>query len=208
MSDRDIKTWNERLSEQVAKGWDNYQRKRIDLGSARALELWAIAGEFIYVENVSSTSAKLTCKVNRNNNDDLDLESGTIIKTVFKEVYLSNTAQAGEWVDVIFGINFEYYKEHEQAQLRSFVTGCITITHANPDTNQAGASNVCNRALIKAHNANTGLVWVDFGQAAVDGACIDLPADHSISVPIQNTDQINCLFKVGGEKVSVAYEVE
>ena len=82
---------------------------------------------------------------------------------------------------------------------------CITITHASADTNQAGASNTCKRAIIKAHPANTGLAWVDFATAAVDLACYPLNANESLSVPVNNTDQINCLFKVGGEKVTVTF---
>ena len=82
---------------------------------------------------------------------------------------------------------------------------CITITHASADTNVAGASHTCKRAIIKAHPANTGLAWVDFGTAAVDLACYPLNKDESVSVPVNNTDQINCLFKVGGEKVTVTY---
>jgi len=82
---------------------------------------------------------------------------------------------------------------------------CITITHANPDTNQAGASIVAKRACIKAHPANTGIVWVEFGAAAVDLECYPLNANESFSGPIANTDEINCLFKVGGEKVTVSF---
>lgn len=85
------------------------------------------------------------------------------------------------------------------------VQNCITITHASADTNQAGATHTAKRALIKAHPANTGITWVDFGQAAVDGACYPLNKDESVSVPVDDTDEINCLFKVGGEKVTVAY---
>jgi len=81
----------------------------------------------------------------------------------------------------------------------------ITITHASADTNQAGASHACKRALIKAHPANTGIAWVEFGTAAVDLACYPLSKNESVSVPVNNTDQINCLFKVGGEKVTVTY---
>ena len=87
------------------------------------------------------------------------------------------------------------------------VAETITITHANADTNQAGASNSCKRATIKAHPANTGIAWVQFGAAAVDVSAWPLNANESVSVPIDDTDEINVLFKVGGEKVEVAYSV-
>lgn len=82
---------------------------------------------------------------------------------------------------------------------------CILITHASADTNQAGADHACIRAMVKAFTTNTGLVWVDFGTAAVDVACIPLDAGQSVSVPVTNTNKINCLFKVGGENVAVVY---
>jgi len=81
----------------------------------------------------------------------------------------------------------------------------IVITHANPDTNVAGAAHACKRALIKAQPANTGIVWVNFGAAAVDLVGYPLNANESVSVPVTDTDEINCLFKVGGEKVTVVY---
>ena len=81
----------------------------------------------------------------------------------------------------------------------------ITITHANADTNVAGAANACKRVLVKAFTTNTGLTWVDFGTAAVDGACMPLAAGETVNVPTSNTDQVNCLFKVGGEHVAVIY---
>ncbi|GAH36145.1 unnamed protein product, partial [marine sediment metagenome] len=57
MSDRDIQNWEERLRNQVFRNWENYWRKRIDLSTARSLEFWGFAGEFIYIEEVSSESA-------------------------------------------------------------------------------------------------------------------------------------------------------
>lgn len=81
----------------------------------------------------------------------------------------------------------------------------IMITHASADTNVAGATHACKRALIKALTTNTGLVWVNIGAAAVDGTSYPLDAGEVVAVPTTNTDQINCLFKVGGEKVAVLY---
>ena len=53
MSDRDIKNWDARLAEQVQKKYENYIRRRINLDMARDRGLYAIAGEFIYVEKVN-----------------------------------------------------------------------------------------------------------------------------------------------------------
>jgi len=82
---------------------------------------------------------------------------------------------------------------------------CVIVTHANADTNVVGAAHECKRVLIKAFTANTGLVWVDFSNAAVIGACYPLDAGETVSVPISNTNLVNCNFVVGGEKVTVVY---
>lgn len=205
-SDKDIKAWDDRLKEQYRRGWDNYIRRRVHLDTARVLEKWSTAGEFIYVEEASSPSAAAAIRLGRNTNDPIDLDVGTVIKTVFCECYITNTAQAGEWIDLIIGINFEYYKQ-TNADAALAVQQVLNLTHANPDTNVAAAANVCARALIKADVQNAGIAWIDFGAAAVQDSCIPLDPGEWIRVAIANTDQINANFEIGGEVVFIAYEV-
>ena len=82
---------------------------------------------------------------------------------------------------------------------------CIIITNAAADANTVGANHACKRVLIRAHTINTGLVWVDFNNAAVALACYPLAAGDSVGVPLTNTNLVNCLFKVANEKVTVVY---
>lgn len=206
MSDKDIKAWEERLKRQMLRGWDNYVRRRIDLSNARSLEYWGITGEFLYIEEVSSESAKAGIRINRNTNDELDLELNTIIKTIFTNFYITNEAQTGEWIDIIIGINFEYYKK-ARGVLADEVQQVLNLTHVNADTDVAAAAHPCNRALIKADINNTQTAWIDFGVAAVQNNCIPLDAGEWIQVAISNTDRIHANFEVGGEIVYIAYEV-
>ncbi len=205
MSDRDIQAWGERLKQQSLRGWNKYVRYRISLTSARAAEYWGIAGEFLYVEQASSGSAKANISINRNTNDQIDLELGTVIKTIFTELYISNEAQTDEWIDIIIGINFEYYKKFQG--VGDEVRQVLNLTHANPNTDVAAAANPCNRALIKADVNNTQTAWIDFGVAAVQNNCMPLDAGEWIRVNISNTDQIHANFEVGGEIIYIAYEV-
>lgn len=208
MSDRDIKNWEVRLRSQVLRNWHNYDRHRIDLADSRAAELWGYAGEFLYVEKASSESALATIRLNRNRNDAIDLQVGTTIKTVFKEFYITNTAQAGEWIDIIIGINFEYYKQFAAGGvLGSEAQQVLNLTHANPDTNVVAAAHVCDRALIKADVSNTQTAWIDFGVAAVQNNCLPLDPGEWHRVSLSNTDRINANFEVGGETVYIVYEV-
>lgn len=111
-SDKDIKQWDERLKDQASRDWENYVHRRIDLTEARVDQPVLIAGEFIYVEAASDEDVAVAkIKLNRNTNDPLDLELGVEIKTVFTEVFITNDALADEWIDIIFGINFEYKKK-------------------------------------------------------------------------------------------------
>ena len=113
-SDKDIVTWDKRLGDQARRGWDNYVHKRIDLTIARVNSPLLIAGEFLYVESASDDEVAIAkIRLNRNTNDALDLEVGVEIQTVFTEIFLSNDALDGEWLDLIVGINFQYKKKVE-----------------------------------------------------------------------------------------------
>lgn len=208
MSDQEIKNWEERLKNQVFREWHNYDRHRIDLTTAQIVESWNYAGEFLCVEKVSSESALATIRLNRNTNDAIDLQVGTVIKTIFKEFYITNAAQPGEWIDIIIGINFEYYKRFTAGRiLSSEAQQVLNLTHANPNANVAAAAHICNRALIKADVNNTQTAWIDFGVAAVQNNCLPLDPGEWIRVSISNTDRINANFEVGGEIAYIVYEV-
>ena len=81
----------------------------------------------------------------------------------------------------------------------------IIITNANADADTQGAAHACKAVLVRAHTINTGLVWVDFGAAAVALACYPLAVGDAIAVPLTNTNLVHCLFKVANEKVTVIY---
>jgi len=204
MSDKDISSWENRLRAQVLRNWDNYVRRRIHLDGARTSEVWGIAGEFVYIEEVSSASARMRVAISRNTNDQLDLVAGVVIKTVFKELWLWNDAQAGEWIDIIIGINFEYYKRPQSGggggAIAAEAQPAFVMTNAAAAANTVGPANVCNRVLLRAHPDNTGRIWLDFGAAvlAVD-TCYCLDAGETICVPLSNTNRINAWFTVADE---------
>lgn len=205
-SDRDIAEWDKRLGDQALRGWDNHKRNRIYLDTAKSIKQWIVVGEFLYVEKVSSKSALATLRLNREKNDPIDLELGTVIKTIFCRLFITNTAQAGEWIDVITGINFEYYKQNNQIA-GAEAQQVLNLTHVDPDTDVAAAAHVCNEALIKADVKNTQTAWIDFGTAAVQDDCLPLDPGEWIREKVSNTDRIHANFEVGGELVFIVYEV-
>lgn len=180
MSDKDIKKWDARLKDQNDRGWENYLHRRILLDVAADLQDWAIAGEFIYIEKVSSAAAVASIRLNRNTNDPIDLELGTTIKTIFTEVFITHAALAGEWIDIIWGINFEYYK-----QLASPVTvvdggGSLSVDDGGGSLTVDGIVAVSAVAGVVQVADNGGSLSVDgtFWQATqpVSAAALPLPA--------------------------------
>ena len=143
MSDRDIKNWDQRLKDQVNRGWENYLKHRIDLSIARNDEILMLAGEFFYVEGSSSAGALAAIKLNRDKNDPLTLKKGVAIESIFTRTFITNTAQAGEWLDIIVGINFKYSMRkgkglgNEEIQVTWAAANSLSIAAANNATSDA-----------------------------------------------------------------------
>lgn len=194
-----IDTWDDRLKLQADRKWENYKTLRISLDTARTNHRYDLAGDFLYVEAYSSPSAAATAKFNKNTNDPLDLKHNTRIETVFTTLYITNEAQAGEWIELIVGIDFRKYDP--EITSRPEPQAVIELTHASADTNVTPAAQIAGFVIIKAHSRNTDIAWIDFGQAAVQDSCLPLEPGDEIAIPISNLDQINANFEVGGEKV-------
>jgi len=209
MDDREIIQWDKRLTDQARRGWDNYKHLHIDLGTARLNQSYRIAGEFLYVEQSSSALALSKIRLNRKSNDALDLEKYVKIETVFIEIFITNDALQGEWLDLVFGINFKYYREMELIAAASDAEAqpCILLTNVNPGVNTIAAAHACNRVLIRAHTGNAGTIWIDFNNAAVVNACYELTKGDAISVPLSNTNLINGILTAGGDIATIVYEV-
>jgi len=126
MGDRDIEQWDIRLAEQVRRGWDNYRHLYIDLGVARLDQSYRIAGEYLYVEDSSGDLAEAKVKINRKSNELLILKSGVKIETVFIEIFVTNDALQGEWLNLVFGINFKY---EIIGQISGEIGGGITLAN-------------------------------------------------------------------------------
>lgn len=114
-SDRDISQWDARLKEQLKRSFHNYHKRRVDLSVARENEKLDWTGETIIVEKASSADAIATVRLMFLDADELTLSENVEIESIFNKVFISNAAQAGEWLDVITGINFNYKKKIAEA---------------------------------------------------------------------------------------------
>jgi hypothetical protein len=199
-----MKTWEQRLEEQVRRGYDNYKVIMLDLSVLRDNEPVTFAGDLFYVKAVSSDNATALVRINKTKNDTLELKLHTKIDTVFTKLFLTNTAQAGEWIELIVGCDFGIKNILDR---RPEAQATLIVTHVNANTNVAAAAHVCRAVLLKSSTKNTATTWVDIGTAAVQGSCIPLEPGDSLSIDLTNTDKINANFEVGGEKLFVVYEV-
>ncbi len=201
-----MENWEQRIHDQVKRGWTNYHKYTFNRSGARSDVHFGFTGDFLYVEAASSASALASVKFNRDTNDSLDIQAGTSMKTVFTGFYFSNDAQSGEWITVIVGINFEKIDQFPDQSREA--QPAIVITNALADTNTPGPANPCNEVLLRASPDNTGRVWVNFGTPVVGvNTCYPLDAGEIVAVALSNTDQINAWFTVANERLFVIYQV-
>ena len=198
-----MKSWELRLQEQVNRDWKSYKVYRLDLAAGRNNQRHSFPGDFLAVESASSLNALATIKLNRTAAENINLQYGTFIETVFIELYISNTAQPGEWIDVIVGIDC---KKQTQARRRT-AQAVIELTHANANTDVAPAAGPTDRVVITADPTNTNIAWIDFSQAAVQDGCYPLEPGDSITVQVSTLSDIHANFEFGGEKVWIINEI-
>lgn len=81
------------------------------------------------------------------------------------------------------------------------------------DMSQQGESIPVRKVMaVRSHPDNSGLVWVGFGRKATEGECWPLNIGDGVPVGeagfsgITNLDEIHCVFKNAGDKVTVLYE--
>lgn len=199
-----IETWDTKLKEQVQREFKNYALLLIQLDAAQENRIYPLPGDCLYVNKVSSNSATATIRLNRSTNEPIELKYQTKIKTVFTSFFVSNEARAGEWLELLIGINFDIENVPVNRQTAQPVIKQVG-TLANTDY-QVSAF-VCNTAEIKSSPENIGLVWVDFGQAAVQDDCRPLEPGESLTVSISNTNQIHANFENAGEVIFIILEV-
>jgi hypothetical protein len=202
--------WDARLAEQVKRKFENYRPQRILLNAVIDNKELVIAGDALIVINASSVNALATVRLNGTSNEPINLKLGKKIFTVFTKVFVSCTAQTEEWLDIIFGIDFDI---EDVDTLISAITGglagggeaqpAFTVTNAVANTNTVAAANICSAAIIKAPTTNTDIVWVNIGAAAAVGSCYDLVPGSVLPLPMSNTNKINALFVVANEKLIV-----
>ena len=194
--------FEERLADHVKEKWSNYERIRVELGTARNYIKLDIAGDFIAVDTVSSGLAVVTIRLDRTNRNALNFNKGSHVETLFERFYLSNAALSGEWMELIIGRNFRAWHDSLATQLDQSLQ-VLNVTNGAANTNTICAAQVCQASIIKAHVENAGIAWIDYGAAAIQASCHPLDPGEWVIVPLSNTNRINVNFQIADELVFV-----
>ncbi len=193
--------WDEKLQDQVTRDWENYRKKRFDLTTARVEELVNMSGDFFYIEGASSEAALATVKFNRNTNEALAVKQGTTIKTVFKGFYLSNTAQAGQWIDLILGVNFE--KIDAGPGLDPEAAAFVNTTGSGANDDITYASLATTEIMVMADYGNAGDLWVNLDAAGAVDIGWRLDSGDWIKISLSNMDRLNVRIIADGDKIII-----
>ena len=204
----------------------------IPLDQAVADLEFPLAGRVLAVWTAPDSTAYVDIKFNRQNEDSIRFTRGRVLAVPFTKLFITVPAGggAGTVMELLYGPDaFEVLRIYPtvpdyDTTLDDVLTRLteilaeletkggiaqpeINITNVAADANTVGANHACTAVLIRAFTTNTGLVWVNFQAAGVDGTSYPLAAGDAISVPLTNTNLINCLFKVANETVAVIYQV-
>jgi hypothetical protein len=183
MSDRDIKSWNDRLADQVARKWENYHKQRIDLSVARSAQPVEIVGEYIYVENVSADSVSATIQLNRNTNPELALVKRRSIETIFERLFITNAAQANAWIDIVTGINFKIADIFFLIDVgESVALQPNTVYQAATDgyVTATGAGNELDPLWMTMKTSPDNIIWTDRVNATDNYFAFDMHVDYIV----------------------------
>jgi len=197
-------TWEKNLNILVKRQFKTYEDITLDLSLARSLELHNLAGDCLVVVGSSHAAAVCDIRLSRQNNDPIAIKRNRQIQTIFTGFYITNEAVADSWLKLRVGIA---YKEVKQGGRGAAVRAVVPITNVAADADTQPDYQIADRVVIKADNENTGIVYVDFHTAAVQGSCLTLDPGESITVNIDNLNDIHCNFEVADERAFIVYEV-
>ncbi len=96
--------WDERLRQQVRRGFVNYHVVVLDLTTARENISLPVSGEMLFVSVLTGT---VSIRLNKTSNDLIALALYRKLNTVFTSLFITNTAQAGKMLELMVGTDFD-----------------------------------------------------------------------------------------------------
>jgi len=165
---------------------------RVDLSTARDDAKMSASGSVLWAYRASSLAAQLDIKLNEQSNDDLTFQRGTLISGYkFSEFYMTNTAQAGEWIDLIvttvgaYGFDalnpdVSYAEIDLVKQTEIETTADVTVTAAAAAAVVLAADADRKEAIIQSLPSNTQNVRIGDGDTGAARGLILKPGDSIV----------------------------
>lgn len=100
---------------------DFYTKKYLDLSVARTNEEFVVTGTFLYVLEATA-GAEIDIRFNRANNEAITLQHKFKINTPFERVYITNAAQAGKTITIVFAPSSELFDIILPAEISSITS--------------------------------------------------------------------------------------
>ncbi len=154
--------------------------KRIPLDNARTKEFMSLTGNYFAVINASALDATISVGFNRADADLISFTQGLIMRRPYTKLFISNTAQAGTWVDLLIGTTspelLEVLDNRTALVSSTLLTNILDQLKGGTafqtwDTEKTVglaegiviASNVLRKgAMIQAKSSNTGKIYIGF----------------------------------------------
>lgn len=183
---------------------------RIKLDSAQTDAKRKVVGNFMWAIDASDLDATFDIKFNRQDNTGIPISQGTAFGGVgFNEIYLTNSAQAGKWVELLVGVAREPASLFLLNAASSFTSvkldkantlaGSGTQTIANAATDTIAANTDRRELIFQADNSNTGNLFLRDSNANI---FVELEAGQTITLEVTDEVQVR---NASGASLSYRY---
>ena len=174
------------------------RRLRIALDSAAVNREMPATGTWLYVVEASSRAALARVEFNEQRGDKFPIREGLFLSGLeFNVLWIENTAQAGEWLDILFGVetqgNVRIVNPTSAISSFELTKGTTFVTPLNASVGVAAASVLAafagrREALLQSDAGNAGIIYV--GHDATVGPGRGLRLDPGQSLVLSTSDDI------------------
>ena len=173
--------------------------RRIDLDNERNEELLKLGGNFIWAARASSYTALAEIGFQQQGQGRIPFQQGSAVRVgPFDRIYLTNTAQSGEWIEIVVVReetgNFAIENPGSAFDTVQFSTPTSINTSSDVNISASssalvvGANSNRKEAVIRSLSSNTNTARIGGGGV---GATSGIPLEPGQSFTLSVTDNIN-----------------
>ena len=156
----------------------------IPMDAARTDQLWPVTSAWLFCYQASNRSVYMDIKINDITSENVRIKKGCFLPFSFNKLYVTNTAQAGEYLTLVLGRPNNPYIQPTISAMDAFHVGGVLTSIADVVCTNAGNPNLLiaqnlHRAelILKSSRLNIGpnpLRIGDGGAAAAEGIELDI----------------------------------